>query len=147
MFYASSRPSPALPQPKGDDALFRLTERDIWPGCREIKVEGELDLAVSGDLRSALARAAVEGLDVLVDLAECDFIDASGVTALVQGDDELVALERQLLLRGVHGQVGRILALTGLDGAKSGAAGPLREQLGRGPTKVWANFAGPDAVL
>jgi anti-anti-sigma factor len=109
--------------------VFRLTERDIWPGCREIKVEGELDLVVSGQLRSAFDRAAVEGLNVLVDFAACDFIDVSGVTALVHGDERLVACGRQLLLRGVHGQVRRTLWVTGLAGANHGGAAPLRQPL------------------
>jgi anti-sigma B factor antagonist len=127
MFYASSRPSSARSPSRGDDALFRLTERDIWPGCREIEVEGELDLAVSEALRSALDRAAGEGLDVLVDLTECDFIDASGVTVLVHADERLTTAGRQLLLCGVRGQVRRVLWVTGLDGTKNGAAAPLRQ--------------------
>lgn len=126
MFHASGRRSSARPPSRSDKAAFRLTERDIWPGCREIKVEGELDLAVSEELRSTLDRAAGEGLDVLVDLAECDFIDVSGVTVLVHADDKLAAAGRQLLLCGVRGQVRRVLWATGLDGTKNGAAAPLR---------------------
>jgi anti-sigma B factor antagonist len=127
MFYASGPQGSAQSPSRSDDAVFKLTERDIWPGCREIKVEGELDLAVSEELRSTLDRAADEGLDVLVDLAECDFIDVSGVTVLVRADDRLAAAGRQLLLCGVRGQVRRVLWVTGLDGTKDGAAAPLRQ--------------------
>ena len=72
-----------------------------------------------------MLRATGEGLDVLIDLADCDFIDASAVTVLVQGDDKMVAAGRQLLLCGVRDQVRRILWTTGLDGTRNGAA-PLR---------------------
>jgi anti-anti-sigma factor len=109
-------------------AAFRLTERDIWPGCREVKVEGELDLAVSDELRSALDRAVIDGLDVLIDLAACDFIDVSGVTVLVQGDEDLTGRGRHLLLSGVQGQIRRVLRLTGLTGAKHGIVMPLERE-------------------
>lgn len=36
---------------------FRLTERDLHPGCREIRVEGELDLDVVDQLQAALQRS------------------------------------------------------------------------------------------
>jgi len=106
-------------------AALGLTERDIWPGCREFGVEGELDLAVSDELRLALERAARDGVDVLIDLAACDFLDVSGITVLVHGDDMLAARGRQLLLSGVRGQVRRVLRITGLAGAKHGVAMPL----------------------
>jgi anti-sigma B factor antagonist len=127
MFHASRPRSSTRTPSRDDDGVFTLTERDIWPGCREIKVKGELDLAVSEKLRSALERAAGECLDVLVDLAECDFIDVSGVTVLVHADYRLAASGRQLLLRGVRGQVGRVLWVTGLDGTRDGTATPLRQ--------------------
>jgi anti-anti-sigma factor len=93
---------------------FRLSESDIWPGCREIEIEGEVDLAVSEVLRAALARAAADCRHVLLGFEACEFIDASGLAALVAGRRELGRQSRQLLLYGVGGQVRRVLALTGL---------------------------------
>jgi anti-anti-sigma factor len=78
---------------------------------------GELDLAVGGELRAALDRAVEKRLHVLVDLSACEFIDVSGVEALVQGHERLSAHGLQLLLYGVGGQVRRMLAVTGLSGA------------------------------
>jgi len=93
---------------------FALTEKDIWPGCREIHVEGELDLAVSEHLQAALERAAEERHHVLVDLSRCDFIDASALTVLVHGHRNLRQHGHQLLLYGVQGQVRRLLSITGV---------------------------------
>jgi anti-anti-sigma factor len=93
---------------------FRLAEKDIWPGCREIEVEGELDLAVSDRLRSALARATAERHHVLLDLSGCQFVDASVLAVLVQAHRRLRQHDRQLLLCGVRGQVRRLLALTAM---------------------------------
>ncbi len=124
-------------------AVFRLTERDIWPGCREIKVEGELDLAVSHGLLSALDRAVIDGLDVLIELADCDFIDVSGLTVLVQGDERLAAAGRQLLLCNVGGQVRQVLQVTGLAGAKHGIAMPLERRAERVTKDRAGEPAGP----
>jgi anti-anti-sigma factor len=93
---------------------FRLTEKDIWPGCREIHVEGELDLAVSDPLQAALERAAEERHHVLVDLSRCDFIDACALAVLVRGFRDLRQQGHQLLLYGVRGQVRRLLSITGV---------------------------------
>lgn len=93
---------------------FNLSERDIWPGCREIELQGELDLAVSERLRVALGRATAECRHVLLDLGACEFVDSSGLSALVHGQRELSRKGRQLLLYGVHGQVRRMLTLIGL---------------------------------
>ncbi|MGC1165970.1 MAG: STAS domain-containing protein [Solirubrobacterales bacterium] len=94
--------------------VFGLSEKDIWPGCREIEIEGELDLAVRECLRTALARALAERHHVLVDLSGCDFIDASALAVLVQAHQNLREQGRQLLLYGVRGQVRRLFAITGI---------------------------------
>lgn len=93
---------------------FRLAEKDAWPGCREIAVEGELDLAVSDRLRAAIARASDEQRHVLLDLSGCDFIDASGLAVLIGGHWCLRERGCQLLLHAARGQVRRLLSLTGV---------------------------------
>jgi anti-anti-sigma factor len=103
---------------------FELSEQSLWPGCLEIEVEGELDLAVGDELRAALDRALERRLHVLVDLSACEFIDVSGVQTLVRGHERLAAHGCQLLLYGVRGQVRRMLAVTGLAGANHGALDP-----------------------
>ena len=95
---------------------FDLSQRNFWPGCHELDVVGELDLAVSEKLRAALDRAVDQDCHVLVDLSACEFIDVSGVTALTHARDRLSVRGRQLLLYGARGQVGRMLSVTGLAG-------------------------------
>ncbi len=91
---------------------FNLSESEIWPGCLEIEVAGELDLAVTDRLEAALAGAAAAHHHVLLDLEACDFIDASGLGVLIRADRKLRDRGCQLLLYGVRGQVRRMLALT-----------------------------------
>jgi anti-anti-sigma factor len=93
---------------------FRLTEQRIWPGCIEIDVEGEIDLAVSDQLRAAFEAVRADPCHVLLDLDACTFIDSSGLAVIVAAGRNLADRGRQLLLSGVQGQVRRILWVTGL---------------------------------
>jgi anti-anti-sigma factor len=92
---------------------FKLSENEIWPGCREIAIEGELDLAVSGELEAALEHAVGSGQDVLVDLSACAFMDVSGLEVLLRGAQRLRARGHELLLSGAQDQVERLLSVTG----------------------------------
>jgi anti-anti-sigma factor len=93
---------------------FNLSEREIWPGCHEIVVEGELDLAVVDRLETALDRAAERRVHALLDLGACSFLDAGCLGVLVRGHETLRDRRCQLLLYGVQGQVRRLLAVTGV---------------------------------
>jgi anti-anti-sigma factor len=93
---------------------FNLAEREIWPGCHEIVIEGELDLAVVDRLEAALDRAAEQRAHALLDLGACTFLDAGCLGALVRGHEILRDRRCQLLLYGVQGQVRRLLAVTGI---------------------------------
>jgi anti-sigma B factor antagonist len=89
---------------------FKLSENEIWPGCREIAIQGEIDLAVSGELEAAVDRAVEKGQNVLVDLSACEFMDLSGLEVLLRGAQSLRARGCELLLAGVHDQVERLLS-------------------------------------
>jgi anti-anti-sigma factor len=112
----AATPSPIRSRPAASPAVvpFSLSEREIWPGCHEIIVEGELDLAVVDQLEAALARAAERQVHALLDLGACSFLDAGCLGALVRGHETLRDRRCQLLLYGVQGQVRRLLAVTGV---------------------------------
>lgn len=93
---------------------FKLIERDLRPGCREIRVEGELDLAVADQLVNGLARAGAECRHVLVGLEECDFIDSTGIAAIVHAHNELAERGGRLAVYAPGDQVLRVLSVTGL---------------------------------
>jgi anti-anti-sigma factor len=94
---------------------FRLGETDLSTDCREVRVEGELDLFVAGELQERLDAATGEDLDVLVSLERCDFIDSTGIAAIVAAHKAMASKGRRLLVCGPSGQVSRILAITGLN--------------------------------
>lgn len=94
--------------------VFKLTENDPEPGCRQIDIEGELDLAVADQLQEAIARA--EHPQVLISLADCDFIDSTGIAVIVQAYRLLGDEGRRLAVCSPKDQVLRVLTITGLTG-------------------------------
>jgi anti-anti-sigma factor len=93
---------------------FRLVEREIGPDCREILVEGELDLAVAEQLRQALEGSASDCTQILVGLENCDFIDSTGIAVVVQAHRQFAEEGRRVVLYAPTSQVLRVLSVTGL---------------------------------
>lgn len=80
-----------------------------------IVVRGELDLASSNDLRSAIRRSVEGGCpDLTVDLSRVSFMDSAGVRELLHSRDEVAAAGGRLRLGRVSPPAARILKLTGL---------------------------------
>lgn len=94
---------------------FEISEVDLDSGCREVRVEGELDLSVSDQFQKRLDTAAMDDVEVLVCLEQCDFIDSTGIAAIVSAHKLMASKGRRLLVCNPSGQVSRILAVTGLN--------------------------------
>jgi anti-anti-sigma factor len=80
-----------------------------------VRVIGEIDLANSFELRSALEAASRDADVVEVDLGEATFFDATGLTALVYGRRAAVAQGGSLVLTRVPSFLRRMLDITGLE--------------------------------
>jgi anti-anti-sigma factor len=93
---------------------FKLTEIDRRATCRELRIEGDLDGAVSHELGAALDRAA-GCMEVWIDLRECDFIDSTALAIFVNAHREMSEVGRRLFLYHPRAQVARLLDLTGLN--------------------------------
>ena len=93
---------------------FVIGERELDAGYREIRPEGELDLSVADRFQERLNAAAGEDVEVLVCLAGCDFIDSTGVAAIILAHKLMVGRGRRLFICHPSPEVSRILALTGL---------------------------------
>lgn len=94
---------------------FRISEVDLDSGCREVRVEGELDLSVADQFQRRLDAAAADDVEVLISLERCDFIDSTGIAAIVFAHRLLADKGRRLLICGTSPQVSRILTITGLN--------------------------------
>jgi anti-sigma B factor antagonist len=93
---------------------FKLIEEDLRPDCRKIQVEGELDLAVAEQLERALVRIGAECREVLIDLERCEFIDSTGIAAIVHAHKQLAEQGGRVVVCAPAAQVLRVLSITGL---------------------------------
>jgi anti-anti-sigma factor len=90
---------------------FRLIETEIADGCREIAVEGELDLAVSGQLKQAIEACPSD--QILINLEACQFIDSTGIFLIVRAHRDG---KPRVVVHSPRSQVLRLLEVTGLTG-------------------------------
>jgi anti-sigma B factor antagonist len=95
---------------------FNVSERDLQPGCRDVQIEGELDLAVAGRLDEVLTAAAQECSRVLVGLERCAFIDSSGIAVILRAHNRMEEEGNRLAVYAPTDQVLRVLSMTGLTG-------------------------------
>ena len=79
-----------------------------------VALRGELDLVDAASVAAALTAAAAREREIIVDLAGLDFIDCSGVTALVRARKQARHAGGDLLLAAPQRQVLRLLTLTRL---------------------------------
>ncbi|HEV2857256.1 MAG TPA: STAS domain-containing protein [Solirubrobacterales bacterium] len=93
---------------------FKVSERDLESGARDIQVEGELDLAVADELDGVLAKAAEECQQVLVGLERCAFIDSSGIAVILRAHNRMQEEGHRLVVYAPTNQVLRVLSMTGL---------------------------------
>jgi anti-anti-sigma factor len=88
-------------------AVFQ--ERD---GARPIVVaQGDVDVATADELTAAIGRARAEGDEVWVDLTDVEFMDSTGITALLTGNRE-----GALVIICPPGPARRVLEISGVDG-------------------------------
>jgi anti-sigma B factor antagonist len=93
---------------------FRLFEREVAPGCREVQVEGELDLAVADQLRAMLERFDDQTGQVLIGLEKCEFIDSTGIAVIVNAHQQLAEQGGRIAIYAPNDQILRVLSVTGL---------------------------------
>jgi anti-anti-sigma factor len=102
--------SPGRPGPTG----FRLVESDLGEGVTLIQVVGELDAAVIDRWIEAVEQVPRSRGTVVIGLDECEFIDSSGIAAILHFHRELAEQSRRLLLCAPQGPVRRLLEITGV---------------------------------
>lgn len=82
----------------------------------EVQLHGEYDLPTAGDLAAVLAEAMSldEGADLVLDLRDLRFMDASSVTVLIRAKIYLADHDRALVLRSPSPIAFRVLQICGL---------------------------------
>jgi anti-sigma B factor antagonist len=79
-----------------------------------VTLRGQLDIAEAARVAAALAAVAASEPQIIVDLADLEFIDSSGVAALVRGRNLARRAGGELVLAAPQQQVLRVLTLTRL---------------------------------
>jgi anti-sigma B factor antagonist len=98
---------PVVPQP------FQIEIEDAAKGTIVLKVTGELDLAVAGELQTTLDKTAPEDV-VLLDLSGCEFIDSTGLAVVLHAKKRQDKSGGRLALFSASDQVERVLEISGL---------------------------------
>ena len=101
-------------------ASFDMTPLDVTteqhPGQARVVLIGELDIASSEGLENELAAIEADSPGTLVlDLRRVEFIDSTGLRALVAADERARSEGRRLAVVRGPNAVERLLALTQLD--------------------------------
>lgn len=94
---------------------FSMREFPFGPGRVRLSVSGVIDLRCRDDLRNRLlAMIAIDHVDDLViDLDLVEFLDCSGIGALVAGRNAADAAGSRFQVRNPRGVVATVLQLTG----------------------------------
>jgi anti-sigma B factor antagonist len=96
-------------------ATLRLRARDENENLVVIFLEGELDIYSTGKLEAKMKEVQDRAEEVVLDLSGLDFMDGSGLRAIIEADRR--ARERGASLKLVEGSspVHRVFCLTGFD--------------------------------
>jgi anti-sigma B factor antagonist len=102
-------------------APFQASGSELEGGIHLLQVHGELDLSTATQLEGPLDEAvASEDAAVLIDLADCQFIDSTGIALIVRAWQRVDSAAGNggkggLVLCCQNEQVRRILEVTGLE--------------------------------
>jgi anti-sigma B factor antagonist len=85
-------------------------------GYTILSPQGEIDFATGPQLKDAITQTLVAGeVDLVVDLLKVDFIESTGLGALIGGRRRARALQGSLRLVCTEEQLLKIFRITGLD--------------------------------
>lgn len=98
----------------GEAGEFEVTVRKLDEASTLVRVSGEVDMATSSELESALEKTE-PGERVVVDLTACTFLDSSAIRALLTGAARLEAGGGSVALVAPDPRIRRVLEIAGLD--------------------------------
>ena len=110
--------------PERERADFAL-EAESADGATILRVTGEIDLSTHERLADELTELAAKGRPIVIDMADCDFVDSSGIRSLLIGQRAAGDAGASVALAGASPQVTRVLEVTGV-----GRAIPMHPDVG-----------------
>lgn len=95
---------------------MKISRRDLPSGVAVLHLEGRLNMVSTGTLREAVHSVVESGsARIAVDLSGVDFVDSSGLGALVSGLKTTRQAGGDLRIAGANEQVRLVLRLTNLE--------------------------------
>lgn len=104
--------------PSADIPQFEINSGPGPEDVHVVRVSGEVDMSHEEELRGELRTAvAADAKGIVVDLTECEFIDSSGVRALLLSRQAQHSEEdsERLAVAAASDQILRILSVMGID--------------------------------
>lgn len=96
--------------------MTSFRSREATDGATVIEPVGRLDMVAAPQLKALVASAVSDGLTpVVVDLTGVEFMDSSGLGALISGLRATRQVGSDLRIAGAGGQVVAVLELTNID--------------------------------
>jgi anti-sigma B factor antagonist len=87
----------------------------VVEGSQVFELTGSLDIATSPTVRATLTSASERGdHKLIVDLTKVDFLDSTGLGALIGGQRRAKEFDGEIRLVAKEGQILRLLRITGL---------------------------------
>ncbi len=87
----------------------------VVDGSHVFELTGSLDIATSPTVRAALSSASERGdHKLIVDLTRLEFLDSTGLGALIGGQRRAKEFDGEIRLVAKEGQILRLLRITGL---------------------------------
>jgi anti-sigma B factor antagonist len=87
----------------------------LVPGTRCLRLEGELDASTAPLLEEPLGEALTAGGPLVMDLSALNFMDSTGIHALVTAAEELARKGWCIYLHVDDGSVKNLMNVTGVD--------------------------------
>ncbi|MDQ1375616.1 MAG: anti-sigma factor antagonist [Actinomycetota bacterium] len=95
---------------------FRIDARVIQEGRATVAVHGSVDLTTAPEMRNRLAELIDDGnLCIVVDLTDTDFLDSTGLGALVSALKRLRMKDGEIRIVCALGHVRKVFEITSLD--------------------------------
>ena len=121
-WFESSHPSIALRGlPEGLNTISNHNHEDlklrvhVLAGIQVFELSGSLDIATSPTVRASLLEASARGDHrLIVDLTNVDFLDSTGLGALIGAQRRAKEFDGEVRLVVKEGQIVRLLRITGL---------------------------------
>ncbi len=97
------------------DELTIDIKKERTGGAQVFKLRGSLDVGTSPSVRAALSEAVSEGPhDIVVDLTNVEFLDSTGLGALIGAPRRALEHSGKVRLAVNDGPISRLLNITGL---------------------------------